>query len=154
MTEPAFIAAPDLTRRPPRSLRCRLGGYVILPRMLDKGRATLVGKNGAFIYNASFDQHLVNFLAFDADALLKELATGAGDSEILEWLKRNAERQPSRWEIEQWSDYQVRRSPDSDARTLFFFYGSVGRLSRTREDIRSWMDLIDLDDFVTFGGKA
>ncbi|HET7511226.1 MAG TPA: DUF5069 domain-containing protein [Chthoniobacterales bacterium] len=154
MPEPAFIAAPDLTRRPPRSLRCRLGGYVILPRMLDKGRATLLGKNGAFIYNASFDQHLVNFLGFDADALLKELATGAGDSEILEWLKRNAERQPSRWEIEQWSDYQVRRSPDSDARTLFFFYGSVGRLSRTREDIRSWMDLIDLDDFVTFGGKA
>ena len=32
--------APDLTQRPPRSPRVRLGGFVILPRMLDKGRAT------------------------------------------------------------------------------------------------------------------
>ena len=27
--------APDLTHRPPRSPRARLGGCVILPRMLD-----------------------------------------------------------------------------------------------------------------------
>ena len=36
----------DLTQRPPRSTRCRLGGYALLPRMLDKGRATIAGKNG------------------------------------------------------------------------------------------------------------
>jgi hypothetical protein len=36
----------DLTVRPPRSPRVRLGGYVILPRMLDKCRAMLAGKNG------------------------------------------------------------------------------------------------------------
>jgi hypothetical protein len=29
---------PDLTRRPPRSARVKLGGYVILPRILDVGR--------------------------------------------------------------------------------------------------------------------
>ncbi len=33
------ISAPDLTQRPPRSPRVRLGGLVLLPRMLDKGRA-------------------------------------------------------------------------------------------------------------------
>ena len=31
----------DLTQRPPRSFRVRLGNYVVLARMLDKGRATL-----------------------------------------------------------------------------------------------------------------
>ena len=36
----------DLTQRPPRSFRVRLGNYVILARMLDKGRATVAGKNG------------------------------------------------------------------------------------------------------------
>jgi hypothetical protein len=41
----------DLTQRPPRSFRVRLGNYVILARMLDKGRATLAGKNGEYIYN-------------------------------------------------------------------------------------------------------
>ncbi len=67
------IAAPDLTQRPPRSPRSRLGGYALLPRMLDKGRATLAKKNGEYNYNCATDQHLVRFLGFDPKALLKEL---------------------------------------------------------------------------------
>jgi hypothetical protein len=47
----------------------------------------------------------------------------------------------------------IRRAPDSDAETLIIFFRRVGSFSKTREDIRTWMDLIDLDDFVTFGGK-
>ena len=39
-------SAPDLTQRPPRSPRVRLGGYVLLPRLLDKGRAALAGTLG------------------------------------------------------------------------------------------------------------
>ena len=31
------IMSVDLTRRPPRSMRVRLGGFVILARMLHKG---------------------------------------------------------------------------------------------------------------------
>ena len=42
----------DLTRRPPRSMRVRLGGFGILARTLDKGRATLAKKNGEFNYNS------------------------------------------------------------------------------------------------------
>jgi len=153
MTPSLTASAPDLTQRPPRSPRCRLGGFVVLPRMLDKGRATLAGTNGQFSYNASFDQHIINFLGFDPAALLEQLAAGRGDSEILEWLKANAHHLPVPWEIEQWSDYMVRRTPDSDAETLYFFYRRVRSFSKTREDIKTWMDLIDLDDFVTFGGQ-
>jgi hypothetical protein len=40
----------DLTQRPPRSVRVRLGRYIILPRLLDKCRATLAGKNGEYHY--------------------------------------------------------------------------------------------------------
>ena len=153
MTELVLISALDLTQRPPRSPRCRLGGYVTLPRLLDKGRAVIAGCNGQFIYNAPFDQHIMNFLGFDPDALLKALATGKSDSEILEWLKTNAAFQPSAWEIEQWSEFMLRRTPDGDAETLFFFFRRVSSFSRIREDIKTWMDLIDLDDLVTFGGK-
>jgi hypothetical protein len=28
----------------------------------------------------------------------------------------------------------------------------VGSFSKTREDIKAWFDLLDLDDLVTFGG--
>lgn len=66
------IPYPDLTQRPPRSFHVRLGGYVILARMLDKGRAKLAGRNGEYNYNSYTDQHLVRFLGFDPEALLKE----------------------------------------------------------------------------------
>jgi hypothetical protein len=153
-SSPQEISAPDLTRRPPRSPRCRLGGFVTLPRLLDKGRAKIAGKLGEFVYGSSFDQHICSFLGFELEALLEPLAAGKGDGEILEWLKENARHQPMPWEIEQWSDYMIRRGPDSDAETLVFFFRRVGLFSKTREDIKSWMDLLDLDDHVTFGGKA
>ncbi len=148
------IPAPDLTQRPPRSTRCRLGGYVLLPRMLDKGRAEIIGKNGEYNYNCPLDQHVINFLGFDPVALRDELAKGSGDGEILEWLKTNAKHQHTPWEIEQWSDYMGRRGPDSDAETLRYFAQAVGKMTKTREDIKGWSDLLDLDDYVTFGGKA
>ena len=66
----------DLTQRPARSFRVRLGNYVVLARMLDKGRATLANKNGEYAYNSPTDQHLVQFLGFAPDALLKQLANG------------------------------------------------------------------------------
>ncbi len=147
------ISAPDLRQGPPRSPRCRLGGYVILPRMLDKGRATIAGQNGEFNYDAPFDQHVINFLGFEPAALLEQLAAGKGDGEILAWLSAGARHQHTPWEIEQWSEYMLRRTPDSDEETLMFFFRRVGSFTKTREDIRTWMDLIDLDDLVTFGGK-
>ena len=154
MNEGKDISAPDLTQRPPRSVRCRLGGYVILPRMLDKGRATIVGKNGEYNYNCPLDQHLVNYLGFDPEALREQLAAGKADGEILEWLTAKARNKRAPWEIEQWSEYQGRRGPDSDAETLEMFSGRVASFSKTREDIKTWGDLLDLDDFVTFGGRA
>jgi hypothetical protein len=144
----------DLTQRPPRSFRVRLGNYVVLARMLDKGRATLVGKNGDYIYNSPTDQALGEFLGFDPDALLKELATGKADGEILEWVQAHSKTPRSPWEIEAWSAFMVKRAADSDAETLAFFAEHFGRLSKTREDVKTWFELGELDDYVGFGGKA
>jgi len=146
--------APDLTHRPPRSPRARLGGYVILPRMLDKCRATIAGKNGEYHYNCPLDQNLIRFLGIDADALQAEVATGKGDGEILGWITANSTTKPAAWEIAQWSAYQESRGPSSDAETFGFFASLASALSTTREDITTWADLLDLDDYVTFGGKA
>ena len=35
-----------------------------------------------------------------------------------------------------------------------FFAEAVAKVSKTREDIKNWADLLDLDDYVTFGAKA
>jgi hypothetical protein len=143
----------DLTGRPPRSFRVRLGGFVILARMLDKGRATLAKKNGEYNYNSPTDQQLVRFLGLDTDALLKEVAAGKGDGEILEWVLANAKTPRTPWEIEAWSTFMERRGPDSDAETLALFAEYVGQHSKTREDVKTWFEAIELDDYVSFGGK-
>jgi hypothetical protein len=146
--------APDLTRRPPRSPRSRLGGYALLPRLLDKGRATLAGKNGEYRYNCPLDRRFFSFTGLDANRLLAELKKGKGDGEILAWVEARSKPKRSPWEIQQWSDYQDRRGPDSDAETLRYFADTVAKLTQTREDIKTWADVLDLDDFVSFGGKA
>ncbi len=144
----------DLTQRPPRSPRARLGGYSLLPRMLDKGRAFLAGKVGEYKYNCPLDQHIINFVGIDPKKLLAELKTGKGDGEILEWITKHAKHPRHGFEIQQWSDHQDRRGPDSDVETLEYFAGAVAKLSKTREDIKTWADLLDVDDYVSFGGKA
>jgi hypothetical protein len=144
----------DLSQRPPRSFRVRLGNYVVLARMLDKGRATLAGKNGEYIYNSPTDQRLVQFLGFDPKALLKKLATGKCDGEMLQWIQSHSKTPRSPWEIEAWSAFMEKRAPDSDAETLAFFAEQLGRLSKTREDIKTFFEFVELDDYVSFGGRA
>lgn len=144
----------DLTQRPPRSPRVALGGYVLLPRLLDKCRATIAGKSGEFRFGAqSMDRHFLNFTGIDEAALKAEVATGKSDSEMLAWVQASATPPREPWEIAQWSNYQIQRSPDSDAETLQFFAEYVAKYSTTREDIKTWFDLLDLDDYVTFGGQ-
>jgi Domain of unknown function (DUF5069) len=152
------MAAPnliiDLTQRPPRGFRVRLGGHVILPRMLDKGRATIAGKNGEYEYLTSIDEHLVRFLEFDPDALLKELATGKGDWEILQWIKANSKSPRQPWEIEAFSSFMERYAPDSDPETLAVFQDYFKNFPEGRDDLKTWFEVLELDDYVSYGGKA
>ena len=147
-------AAPNLTQRPPRSPRVRLGGYIMLARILDKGRAEAAGTAGEYKYNNPLDHHWFRFTGLTAEALRAEIATGKGDGEILAWIEENAPSRRTPWEIQQWSAFQNERGPDSDRETLEFFTKRVSELSPTREDVKTWFDYLDLDDHVSFGGKA
>ncbi len=147
------LNAPNLTQRPPRSPRVRLGGYVMLARMLDKARAELASIAGEYKFNNPMDRHWFAFTGVTADALKAEIATGKGDGEILAWIEKNAPQKRTPWEIQQWSAYFNERGPDGDVETLQFFTKRVGDLSKTREDVRTWSDYLDLDDHVTFGGR-
>ncbi|MBI1840437.1 MAG: DUF5069 domain-containing protein [Verrucomicrobia bacterium] len=142
----------DLTVRPPRSPRVRLGGFVILARVLDKGRATLRGKNGEYNYNCPLDQHFLRYVGIDADGLLKQLSLDKGDGEILQWISANSTTKPHAWQISAWSAYHEQRGPTDLESRVFFnkYHKSVGP---RREDISGWFDVLDLDDFVSFGGK-
>ena len=143
----------DLTQHPPRSPRTRLGGYVILPRVLDKARAKAAGKIGEYVYPGPLDKRFFEFVKIDPEALYVEIQTGKGDGEILEWINANAGHKPTAWEIQQWSAYNEVRGADSvqaKERTL----NAIKKLAPHRSDIFSSFDLLELDDYAAFGGKA
>jgi len=147
------IQSPDLTKQPPRSPRVRLGGYAILPRCLDKGRATINGKNGEYHYACPLDQRFLEFAGIDAEGLKKELAAGKSDSEILDWIQANAKNKPSDTAILAWSAYHDQRAP-SDPEGRNYFNDLHSKVAPKREDISTWFELLDVDDYVSFGGKA
>ena len=145
------LHTPDLTQFPPRSPRVRLGGYALLPRMLDKGRATLAGKNGEYHYACPLDQQFLEFTGIDPEALKKELPKS--DTEVLAWIQANAKIKRTGAEITAWSAYQDQRAPDNtEGREYLNSLHKQG--APNREDIITWFDVLDMDDFVSFGGKA
>ena len=145
------LHTPDLTKFPPRSPRVRLGGYAILPRCLDKGRATVAGKAGEYHYACPLDQRFLTFVGIDAEDLKKQL--DKSDTEILEWITANAKHKRTTPEIIAWSAWQDTLAPDNpDSREFFNGIHKAG--APNRKDITGWFDVLDMDDFVTFGGKA
>src|SRR6266852_9054296 len=145
---------PDLTQHAPRSPRLRLGGYALLPRIIDKGRASLTGKLGAYHYGAGMDRRFFKFVGLDPESLKQALAKGGGDGEVLAWVQENAKVKREAWEILAWSEWVTKRTPDSDAETISEYAVMVAKLSKKREDVYTWFDLLDLDDYCSFGGRA
>jgi hypothetical protein len=149
-TKPKVV---DLTKRPPRSPRVRLGGYALLPRMLDKGRAELAGKKGEYEYACPNDQRFLDFVGVSAEPIKELLAQGKGDQEVLDWIEANAKNKHTPEQIAEWSASMERRVPDNpDSQN--YFNELLAKVGPNRKDIKTWADLLDLDDYVSFGGKA
>jgi hypothetical protein len=144
--------APDLTRHPPRSPRTRLGNYVHLPRLIDKARALTAGTNGEYHYPCPFDARFFAYTGLSADAFLAEVKAGKSDSELLAYVGAHAQPQRHPAEIAGWSAWMEQltvASPDSRS----FFNDVHLKNAPHREDIATWFDWLELDDFVTFGGQ-
>lgn len=145
--------APDLTQRPPRSPRVRLGGYTILPRILDKARAVLAGTAGAYKFDNPTDRHFFRFTGISPDDLMARVAGGGGDWEILIWVHEIAPHPRSDVEIQQWSQW-TETIGFHDVEMREWFTDQIKRLNPAREDLKCVFDYLDLDDHVSFGGVA
>lgn len=145
--------APDLTQRPPRSPRVRLGGYAMLPRVLDKARASLVGKAGDYKFGNPMDQQFLVFTGIPQAALLEQAKSGAGDWDILRWVNEQANPKRAPHEIRAWSAW-LETMPIGDAEDFEWFGAQVKRLNPARTDLHTVMDYLDADDHASFGGQA
>lgn len=144
--------APDLTRHPPRSPRTRLGGYVHLPRLIDKARAAAAGTIGDYHYPCPFDARFFAYTGLNADTFLAEVKAGRSDSELLAYVQANSQPKRHISEITAWSSWleQLTATPPD---TRAFFNDVHRKNAPHREDIATWFDWLELDDFVTFGGR-
>ncbi|MBM3824973.1 MAG: DUF5069 domain-containing protein [Verrucomicrobia bacterium] len=147
------MKAPDLTKQPPRSPRVRLGGVAILPRMLDKARALLAGTQGDYKFGCPLDQRCLDFLGVEAEALKKFVAGGQGDGAVLDWIKSQSKSYPDDASIAAWSTFEEQRAPSQlDSRE--YFHSTHQTIAPARTDLMTWFDLLDLDDYVSYGGVA
>lgn len=147
------LNAPDLTKRPPRSPRVRLGGYAVLPRVLDKCRAVIAGTQGEYKFNCPLDQRFFAYVQVDAEAFKAEVAKGKGDGEMLDWVNSTSKSKPSAHDIAAWSCAADHRAP-ADPESREFYNGIHSKIGPKREDLVTWADLLDLDDYVSYGGAA
>lgn len=142
---------PDLTQHAPRSIRVRLGGYAHLARLLDKTRAVVAGKGGEYKYNCPLDQRLFAFTHIKPAAFMAKVKTGKTDYEMIEWVNAQAKRPIH--EVIAWSAWLENSGPGG-AEGHEWIASVLKKRKSERDDIRSFADLLDLDDYLTFGGKA
>ena len=130
-----------------------MGGWVILPRILDKCRATIAGTNGAYDFDCPTDQQFFDFAGISPQELKEQVATGKSDGEILVWLRAYSRTKPNPAQIASWSAYQEKRAP-MDLESREFYQEEHQRIAPQRDDLATWFDYLDLDDYVSFGGRA
>ena len=75
------------------------------------------------------------------------------DTEVLAWIQKHAKHQRTGSEIIAWTHWQENRAPDNpEGREYLNEIHKKG--APGREDIVTWFDVLDMDDYVSFGGKS
>ena len=135
-----------MRRLHPRSPYEKLGGYVHLPRFIDKARLHRKGLLDGYNYKTvGFDKHLLTFLKIDGDAF-EEIANQLEDDEgILAWVQKNGAPHIAE-AIEQWSEAMISRHPDTAAKKARFLHFLKQAGGEGRKDIRTYFDLIEFDE--------
>lgn len=144
-------SSPDLAKHPPRSVRVRVGGFAHLGRLLDKARAFAAGKHAAYHYNCPLDRNFFDFTGIDHEAMLAEIKQGGSDTEMVAWVRANTKR--SAYEVYAWSKWLEQNGPGG-AGGHEWMAETIKAGAGDRDDVRSFADLLDLDDYVSYGGKG
>ena len=130
----------------PRSPYEKLGGYVHLPRLIDKARLHRRGLLNGYNYKTiGFDKHLLAFLKIDGDAFEEIAHEHADDQSILAWVRQHGATHPAD-EIEEWNKAMISRRPDTAVKRARFLHFLKEAGGTGRKDIRTYFDLIEFDE--------
>ena len=135
------------TRKPhPRSPYEKLGGYVHLPRLIDKARLHRQGLLNGYNYKSvGFDKHLLAFLNLHGDAFEEAANRLNSDAEVLDWVRKHSSKHSAE-EIEQWNLAMIARHPDTAEKKARFLHFLKEAGGKGRSEIRTYFDLIEFDE--------
>lgn len=135
-----------MTKLLPRSPYERLGGYVHLPRLIDKARLHRRGLLDGYNYKTvGFDKHLLSFLRIDPDAFERAANEREEDAAILAWIEQKGVSHTIE-EIDQWNQAMISRHPDTAVKKARFVHFLKEAGGADRKDIRTYFDLIEFDE--------
>ena len=142
------MSAKDLSKEAPTSPRVRTGGYAILARALDKGRAEIAGTTGDYHFDCPLDNYLFGFKGVSGADVKKLLENGASNEDVAAWLDANGTPKTAE-EVAQWSDgVEAARPYDAEDKKEWF----IGVCAEAGVDpaTSTLFDYLEADDKVTF----
>jgi hypothetical protein len=143
-----MIPAKNLTLEPARSPRLRIGGYALLGRMADKGRAELNGSAGEYHFDCPVDNLLFGFKGVTGAELRPLFAAGASDEQIAAWLDTHGIPKTAA-EVKVWADAMEATRPYDHAEQRDWFGGECRRLGLNPEST-TLFDYLEADDRASF----
>ena len=143
-----MTTAKDLSKVPARSPRIRVGGYAILARMADKGRASLNGTAGEYHFDCPVDNMLFGFKGVKGADVEPVLKSGASDEQIAAWLNTHGTpKTPA--EVKAWSDSVEAERPYNNPEHREWFAGECAKLG-LKPEITTLFDFLEADDRASF----
>lgn len=140
--------AKDLSKEAPTSPRVRTGGYAILARALDKGRADLAETVGGYHFDCPLDNYLFGFKGVKGDDVKKLLEAGHSNEEIAAWIDANGEPKTEE-EKAAWSDsVEGARPYDLEDKKEWFI--GVCKEAGVDPATSTLFDYLEADDKVSF----
>ncbi len=133
----------DLTREYPRGPREQLGGLMLLPRAIDKGRAQLGGTLGEYIYyDCRFNLKLFNTLGVTDDEFLDAVRRSPNDDEVVEWIREYV--RPERDKVEKMHAWVLNNPPTAEEHQEFC--DELEKIDPGNDYVNTWTDLVDLEE--------
>ena len=136
----------DLTKTYPRSVRDRFAGIVQIGRTTDKARAYRAGTVGEYHYNCGMDKAVFEFLGIDDHEAYADRAVSMDDASLERWLTDTYIAKKSKAEIDRWNREWLEHGPEPGSDGEKFFVELRDQIAPGRRDVRSWPDLLDLDE--------
>lgn len=139
----------DLSKKPPRSPRTKLGGFVIAARMVDKARADILGIQGEYnFYPCGLGAYFWKFTGLDHAQFRDFVATGANDEEIDRWIRDHATQKDPK-AILKWNNEMIGlRLCDLDESSQEYLETYIPQFCHPPSKVKFFFDVYDVEEGV------